>query len=269
MISLQGNRRRYSQCTNPRLAFFVSPNIFTTVSSIRRSVGRLFPPQGRLGKLLRAVYHPRNTLKDLRLKLSKTSIFLDPDDLHGCSLLPEPLLAEVIEALRPKSVLDVGCGTGRSLDYFLSRNIDAEGIEGSTLGVAQAKNPDKIHVANLNAPLDLGKEFDLVWCFEVAEHIHPDYVDAFLKTLTTHSKTIVMSAAHVGQGGVGHFNEQPREYWIERLDQMGYQLNEELTSRCQSVWTWFPENLFVFKAKETNMPGSAPSSVVVGSQRQA
>jgi len=56
-----------------------------------------------------------------------------------------------------------------------------------------------------------------------------------------------MSAAHKGQGGTGHFNEQPREYWISLMKEQGYFSDESLTKRLQTVWRWYPENLFAFR----------------------
>jgi hypothetical protein len=51
-----------------------------------------------------------------------------------------------------------------------------------------------------------------VWSYEVAEHIHPKYTDAFLYKLTSHGPVVVLSAAQPGQGGCDYFNEQPLHY---------------------------------------------------------
>lgn len=68
-----------------------------------------------------------------------------------------------------KSVLDVGCGRGFSLAFFLENGIDAIGIEGSKLAIKNSKYPEKIQQKNLNKKVDLKRKFDVVWCFEVAE----------------------------------------------------------------------------------------------------
>ena len=77
--------------------------------------------------------------------------------------------------------------------------------------------------------LDLRKSFDLVWCFEVAEHIHPKFVDIFVNNLTRHSKVVALSAAPPGQGGEGHFNEQPKSYWEKKFADRGYALHAAWT----------------------------------------
>ncbi len=205
---------------------------------------------GRVYRFLRALKHPREAIKSARRKFSKSSIFFEEGELFMCSLFPEPLLTEVISIFRPKTILDVGCGTGRSLDYFLSRGIQAQGVEGSELAISRAKNRSAILQWDLNTELNLHKQFDVVWCFEVAEHIHPDYVHDFMKTLTNHSATIVVSAAHPGQGGEGHFNEQPRSYWVDLFRMYGYHENNEANSKLQAACDWNPGNLFVFQADQ-------------------
>jgi len=112
-----------------------------------------------------------------------------------CSIFPKEILDLTIELFHPRSVLDVGCGTGVSLDYFKSKGITVRGLEGSALAISKARQPRLIRQHDLSEPIDLGETFDLVWCFEVAEHIHPRHVSALLTSLTNHGKRILLSAA--------------------------------------------------------------------------
>ncbi len=99
---------------------------------------------------------------------------------------------------------------------------------------------------DLNEPLDLGEKFDLVWCFEVAEHIHPRYVSALLTTLTNHGDRVLLSAARPGQGGLGHLNEQEPGYWIALMQERGFHLAGE-TERYRALPDHFAENILVFE----------------------
>jgi SAM-dependent methyltransferase len=179
--------------------------------------------------------------------MTRNSVFKQESELSECSLLPEPLLKAVWSEFSPRSVLDVGCGTGRSLDFFVSQGAETHGVEGSRLAATKARHPECIKIWNLNKELNLGRRFDLVWCFEVAEHIHSTFTSNLLRTLTNHSDRIVMSAAHPGQGGESHFNEQPRPYWIEQFAALGYRHDDDARARITRDWTWYPENVFVFR----------------------
>lgn len=208
---------------------------------------RLLNPGSKLFTFFYMLRHPIKTGRRMNIHFKKSSIFNDKDDLHGCSLLPLELLRNTKKILKPSSILDVGCGTGKSLDWFLSNDIETVGLEGSPMAISHAFNSQKIRQTDLNKPFDLNRKFDIVWCFEVAEHIHPDYTAIFIRSLILHSDTILFSAAHPGQGGVGHFNEQPRSYWIDLFSDLGYLHDEEGRTSVISGWTWFPENIFLFR----------------------
>jgi SAM-dependent methyltransferase len=179
-------------------------------------------------------------------EISDNSIFIREEEMSMCSIFPKEILDLTIELFRPRSVLDVGCGTGISLDYFKNKGISVRGLEGSALAISKARNAPLIRQHDLNEPINLEERFDLVWCFEVAEHIHPNYVGALLATLTNHADRIVLSAARPGQGGLGHLNEQPPDYWIGRMKEHGFALGHE-TDRYRELPDHFAENILVFE----------------------
>jgi len=170
----------------------------------------------------------------------------DESELHMASLQPVPLLEAVIERWRPRSFLDVGCGTGKTLEYIASKGMDCLGLEGSTAAIAASPVKQLIRCTNLNRPVNLRRKFDIVWSYEVAEHIHPSYTNTFLATLIRHGDLIVMSAAQPGQGGAGHFNEQPPSYWIQKMRERDYSYDAEFSELLQSLPADHSRNMMVF-----------------------
>ena len=59
-----------------------------------------------------------------------------------------------IELFDPKTVLDLGCGTGKALDYFLSKHIEVIGVEGSKIAISIANHPELIIKYNLENELN-------------------------------------------------------------------------------------------------------------------
>jgi SAM-dependent methyltransferase len=184
--------------------------------------------------------------KALYRRFSKSGIFISEDEMPMCSLFPERMLSKVVARFNPKSVLDVGCGTGETLEFFLSKGIDAVGIEGSAIARAKSLRPDRIIPCDLRKRVDLGRTFDLVWCFEVAEHIHRRFTDVFIQTMARHAPVVVMSAAPPGQGGEGHFNEQPKTYWIAKAAEFGFKLDTEATAELADTREFYSDNMMVF-----------------------
>jgi hypothetical protein len=59
-----------------------------------------------------------------------------------------------------------------------------------------------------------------------------------------------MSAAKPGQGGCGHFNEQPLSYWIERLEKRGYRHIDEFASYLHNLPDEYSCNMMVFERRK-------------------
>lgn len=178
--------------------------------------------------------------------LSGDSIFYRESELPMCSLLPTEVLKLTLNMFKPQTMLDVGCGTGKALDFLLEAGVDVTGLEGSELAIEHARNKSHITQCDLRNEIDLKRKFDLVWCFEVVEHLPEKYADTIVNTMTRHADAIVMSAAHPGQGGEGHFNEQFPEYWIQKFEERGFSLQEERTELLRKSDPYWGPNLMVF-----------------------
>src|SRR5579863_7400317 len=77
------------------------------------------------------------------------------------------------QELRPKSILDLGCGRGIWLAEWLSAGIkECIGVDGDYVDTNHLRVPRQCFAAcDLSEKIDLGRKFDLVQSLEVAEHI--------------------------------------------------------------------------------------------------
>ncbi len=153
----------------------------------------------------------------------------------------------IIERFAIRSALDVGCGEGHAVAYFQRLGVNAHGIEGLLSNVQRSVTPISLHDL-LAGPFIMPVDF--VWCSEVAEHITPDKVDYLIQTLAN-GKLVAMTHALPGQGGHNHVNCQPSEYWIEKLNNAGYELlsdNEFFRdlAKKEEVYTYFSTSGLVF-----------------------
>lgn len=89
-------------------------------------------------------------------RLSGDGVFHREGELRMSSLSCPRILDKVIELFEPRSVLDIGCGTGVSMDYLIERGVDVVGIEGSELAISRSRHPGNIVLHNLNREIDLG-----------------------------------------------------------------------------------------------------------------
>lgn len=125
------------------------------------------------------------------------------------------------ERFAARSVLDVGCGEGHAVAFFRGLGLIAHGIDGLPINIHRAVTPIALHDLTAGPYM---YPVDLVWSCEVAEHIDEDKVDYYLETLTN-GKIIAMTHGLPGQPGHHHVNNQPAEYWIEKMRGRGYDLD--------------------------------------------
>ena len=90
---------------------------------------------------------------------------------------------------------------------------------------------------------------DLVICLEVAEHLSETRAESFIHELSLIAKTIIFSAAIIGQGGTNHINEQPHEYWHNLFEKNGFEKKEdlrEIVQELENVEWWYKQNIFTY-----------------------
>lgn len=81
--------------------------------------------------------------------------------------------ALIRDVFQPKSVLDFGCGPGALLHLLDELGVYGEGIDFSRYARESAPESvrDRIHILEADGPVDLGRQYDLVICREVFEHL--------------------------------------------------------------------------------------------------
>lgn len=164
------------------------------------------------------------------------------------------LISSVLhDKFNPDSVLDLGCGIGLHLKYFYDQGVNVMGVDGAKGAKKHSIIPaKKIKLHDLRAPFYPKYEYDLLICFETAEHIPSRYSEVLINSISRCSDIVAFTAATPGQGGNHHVNEQPHDFWIKKFSTHGYSfeemLSDDLKDKMNAVeeTTWIPKNLLIF-----------------------
>ena len=138
------------------------------------------------------------------------------------------------DKLGVRSVLDIGCGLGYAARHFRDRGCRVRGVDGSPSAILNSQIKDDVVQHDFTTgPYVTSEDYDLVWSAEFVEHVEEKYSGNFLLGFARARKFVMLTYAKPGQGGHHHVNEQPQEYWIERLAAIGFDHDERLTKAAR------------------------------------
>ena len=170
----------------------------------------------------------------------------------------EPVAAAMAaEFPQAQSWADVGAGTGAFAAAVQGLGRRVVGCERSRVGRLFAgfqRVPMTSFDLTRKPPVPgAGIHVDLAYCFEVAEHLDPALGARLVEFLAGTAPIVVFTAAPPGQGGAGHINEQPREYWVALFDAQSMPYDDERSRHLASSFrahgvaaSWLTDNLMVF-----------------------
>lgn len=136
-----------------------------------------------------------------------------------------------------KSMLDVGCGEGRSARFFREQGCTVVGLEGCQQAIDESVIPDRVVKHDFcDGPYRTPQPCDLVWSCEFVEHVEEQYVGNIIDTFANARKLILITHAGPDQvGGHHHVNLKPAEYWIRLIEAKGYRYSRSLTRKTRTI----------------------------------
>jgi SAM-dependent methyltransferase len=194
------------------------------------------------------------------------SAFFDEQQERSAQSARE-IVPTVMRLIRPKSVVDVGCGVGAWLKVFKELGVkDVVGLDGNwALRYWQLESHEFID-QDVAASISLSRRFDLVVCLEVGEHVPADSAPILVESLCKLGPVVLFSAAVPLQGGVHHVNEQWPDYWAALFEARGYTTVDGIRA---TFWNnpkidwWYVQNSLLFvdssRLKEYPELASQPS----------
>jgi SAM-dependent methyltransferase len=184
-----------------------------------------------------------------------TSILYNDDFYNDHSQMSissaEEIIPKVFDYIKPRSVVDIGCGIGTWLKVWEKFDVnDVLGVDGDYINRDRLLiSEEKFIAANLEHGFNCSRKFDLVTCLEVAEHINESESEKFVKSLCNLGDIILFSAAIPGQEGTYHVNEQYPDYWQKLFAKNKFVPVDCLRKRIWAndrVSTWYKQNLLFY-----------------------
>ena len=136
----------------------------------------------------------------------------------------------LIEKYEVRSVLDVGAGAGWSTKWFSDQGIYTLGVEGWPEALARSQcRPNIVQHDYRSGPFVPSMILDLAWCAGFVEHIEEKFIPNFMASFRA-CRNVCLTHAEPGQPGHQHVNCQPTAYWIGKMNEAGFDFDEEETA---------------------------------------
>lgn len=127
------------------------------------------------------------------------------------------LADQIIEIWNPQKVLDAGCARGYLVEALRDRGVEAYGIDISSFAIKEVRDDIKpycnVQSVAEELPTTFPKQFDLITCIEVLEHLYSEDAEKAVKNLCKYTEMIVFSSTPDDVEDQTHVNVQLAEYW--------------------------------------------------------
>jgi hypothetical protein len=180
---------------------------------------------------------------------------------HGAQLSSASSVARALDSAFPSATryADIGAGSGVFGAALARRGRVVVACEHYRVGrwLARRQGLEVLPFDLTRDPPAHLRGVDVAFCFEVAEHLAAELGDRLVAFLSAVAPALVFTAAPPGQGGYGHVNEQPREYWLERFAAHGMSEDSASTRRFALEFSalravpWLAPNVIVLRRKDS------------------
>jgi SAM-dependent methyltransferase len=173
------------------------------------------------------------------------------DGFKDSSRASAAVVVPMVDAwVRPRTVLDLGCGLGMWLSVWRDAGCDVLGVDGEWVDRSRLAVPaDRFVTHDLSRPYQSAGRFDLAMSVEAAEHLPPAAAEPLVQALTTASDVVLFSASIPHQGGAHHLNCQWPDYWAGLFAARGFDVIDGLRPLIwgdERVDWWYRQNIMIY-----------------------
>ncbi len=142
----------------------------------------------------------------------------------------------IVHKIKPHTVLDAGCAMGFLVEALRQRSIQAWGLDVSEYAIERVSQDVQpfCSVGSVTKPLD--RNYDLIVCIEVLEHLTPREAEQAIENFCRHSDDVLFSSTPFDYKEATHLNVQPIEHWAELFAQNGLFRDVDFDASFVTPW---------------------------------
>jgi hypothetical protein len=172
------------------------------------------------------------------------------------SIAASIVMGSVKQWYSPSSIVDYGAGPGvwsiEAAKVFPNASVLALDYEAATIFSEEfeSKRPKNLITLELNFEEEKSipvVNLDMAICVEVLEHLSEEAANRVFNSICSTAGIVIFSAAVPGQGGTGHINEKPKNYWVSRFVENDFLVFDTFAQNLQhpQVPDYYRNNCFL------------------------
>lgn len=134
---------------------------------------------------------------------------------------------EIVRQLRPGTVLDVGCAKGFLVECLRDRGVEAYGFDVSEYAIGEVRPDIRPYCWVGSASDSISKNYDLITCIEVCEHLPESEAQDAIRQMTSHADRILFSSTPGDFTEPTHVNVRPVIDWLRLFAQLSFAPDQE------------------------------------------
>jgi SAM-dependent methyltransferase len=143
---------------------------------------------------------------------------------------------EVVKQLGPRTALDVGCAKGFLVECLRDRGVEACGFDISDYAISEVRSDVKPYCWVGSAASAINKDYDLITCLEVCEHLPESEAHEAVRQMTSHADTILFSSTPSDFAEPTHVNVHPIIDWLRLFAQFSFAPDGSFDAGCLAPW---------------------------------
>jgi 2-polyprenyl-3-methyl-5-hydroxy-6-metoxy-1,4-benzoquinol methylase len=127
-----------------------------------------------------------------------------------------------VTQIKPRSVFDAGCAFGFLVESLRDRGVDAYGVDVSEYAIGQVRDDIKPYCRVGSVTDELDRDFDLITCIEVLEHVDADTAQRAIDNFCRHTADVLFSSTPTDYTEPTHQNVRATAYWAGSFARRGF-----------------------------------------------
>jgi SAM-dependent methyltransferase len=143
----------------------------------------------------------------------------------------------IVSDIRPRRVLDAGCGMGFLVESLRARDVQAFGIDLSSYAISQVHESVRSFCSQGSITDEFPDQYDLIVSIEVLEHMSASAAERAVENMCSHTADVLFTSTPLDYKEATHVNVHQPDYWVEQFGRYGFFRDVDFDGSLITPWT--------------------------------